>query len=43
MELEQRRIDAETENRRMEIQNEREEREHELRMAEAGRPAEGEE
>ena len=54
MELEQRRIDAQTEQRRMEIQaeaenralevqNEREKREHELRMAEAGRPAKGDE
>jgi len=51
-ELEQTRIDAQTENRRMEIQaetrtrelqNEREKREHELRMAEVGRPAEGDE
>jgi len=60
-ELEQKRIDAETENRRREaeiefeskliqaetrareLQNERERREHELKMAEAGRPAEGDE
>jgi len=43
MEMEQRRmeIQAEAENRALEVQNEREKREHELRMAEAGRPAEG--
>ena len=46
-ELEQRRIDAETENRRIEaearareLQNKREKREHELKVVEAGRPAE---
>jgi len=45
MELEQRRmeIQAEAENRALEVQNEREKREHELRMAEVGRPAEGDE
>ena len=47
-ELEQRRIVAETENKRikaenraLELRNERERREHELRMTEAGKPAEG--
>jgi len=45
MEIEQRRmeIQAEAGNRALEIQNEREKREHELRMAEAGRPAEEDE
>jgi len=54
MELESKRIAAETENRRreaetelenkrLELQNEREKREHKLRMAEAGRSVEGEE
>jgi len=38
-ELESKRIDAE--NRALELQNKREKREHELRLAEAGRPAEG--
>jgi len=42
-ETENRRIQAEAENRALEVQNERERREHELRMAEAGRPVEGDE
>jgi len=45
-ELESKRIEAENkhieaENRARELQNEREKREHKLRLAEAGRPAEG--
>jgi len=40
-ETENRRIQAEAENRALEVENERERREHELRMAEAGRPTEG--
>ena len=35
--------ETELENKRLELQNEREKREHELRMAEAGRPAERDE
>ena len=42
-ETENRRIQAEAENRALEVQNEREKREHELRMADAGRPAERDE
>jgi len=38
-ETENKRIEAE--NRPLEVQNEREKREHELRIVEAGRPAEG--
>ena len=43
MEAEGRRKEAELEGKRIEaeLENEREKREHELRMAEAGRPAEG--
>jgi len=40
---EKRRIQAEAENRALEVQNKRERREHELKMAEAGRPAERDE
>jgi len=52
MELEQRRMEIQTEtennrieaeNRAVKVQNKREKREHELRMAEAGRPAKGDE
>jgi len=39
-ETESKQIKAETKNKRIELQNEREKREHELRVAEAGRPAE---
>ena len=38
-ETESKQIEAETKNKRIELQNEREKRKHELRVAEAGRPA----
>ena len=39
-ETESKQIEAETEYKHIELQNEREKRKHELRVAEAGRPAE---
>jgi len=43
METENRRMEIQAETRTRDLQNEQERREHELKMAEAGRPAEGDE